>query len=77
MCLIEIRFTKKASEKPSMYFMAMYDDFFKNAVIVKSWTESEKIHVLVYVRYAENMVSNTIKNVFAYDRKLESVKIVA
>jgi len=77
MCLIEIKFTEKFSEKPSLSFLGIYKEFFKKAKLVKQWMESGRFYVRVYVRYPENMASHFIKNVLAFDSKFDKIIIIA
>ena len=76
-CLIRIQFTKKASEEPSLAFIFKYAGFFAKAKVVSQDKEGGKFVVMVYVHWPENKVSDTIVNVFNYDRSMEKITIVS
>lgn len=78
MCLIEITLTAKASEKPDLSTLFFkYMGFFRRSKIVSTGMQGDKFVVKVYVRFAENKVSEVITNVFSHDSKIEKACIIS
>ena len=76
-CLIEFKYTKKASEKPSFSFLGVYEGFFRNSTIVYKELEGEHLILRIYVHCPENKASDFIVNSLQHDRQFQKVRIVS
>ncbi len=78
-CLIQITYTKKASEKDyDPFFLRLHEKFFSNSVVQSVDKDDCKRYVVrVYVAYHHNSASKYIHNRLSLEKRLYNVRIIS
>ena len=78
MCLIEIKLTKRASEKESISFLyAEFKKFFVNSQVAAAGMRGKNYYARIYVHFPENHVSAMCQGTLSYHSKIEKISIVS
>ena len=76
-CLIDVIYTKKASEKPSLFFLMKYKTAFKGANILWAKDVEGRYTVRIYLQGGENYVSKICRELLEPEPRIDKVRMIS